>query len=120
MSLSDASDRLYLEEMLGAIEQLSKEVDDRPVAEWIEDRSRVAAASMYLIVLGEGAQKMSARLKATAPEIPWADMAGLRNRLAHGYFRADRRIIWQAAALYSPALVSVLQGLLLGLGPEET
>jgi len=117
--LSDAADRLYLEEMLGAIEQLTVEIDDRPVEEWIEDRSRVAAASMYLIVLGEGAQKISAVLKTTAPDIPWADMAGLRHRLAHGYFRADRRIIWQAAALHSPLLRAPLEALLFNLGPEE-
>jgi len=117
--LSDAIDRLYLEEMLGAIEQLAIEIDDRSVLDWIEDRSRVAAASMYLIVLGEGAQKISGALKAAAPEVPWADMAGLRNRLAHGYFRADREIIWQAAALYSPKLKAPLEALLASLGPEE-
>lgn len=116
--MSDLKDRLYLEEMIGAVDQLAVEVDDRPVDEWIEDRSRVAAASMYLIVLGEGAQNLSAALKAADPEVPWADIAGLRHRLAHGYFRADRRIVWQAAALHAPRLRPRFEALLASLGPE--
>jgi len=104
--------------MIGAVDQLAVEIDGRPMDEWIEDRSRVAAASMYLIVLGEGAQNLSEPLKQAAEGVPWADIAGLRHRLAHGYFRADRRIVWQAAALHAPLLPPQLKALLASLGPE--
>lgn len=104
--------------MLGAVDEIANQVDRRPVEQWIEDRTRVAAASMYLIVLGEGAQNLSAGLKALAPEIPWADISGMRHRLAHGYFRADRRVIWEAATLHTPALRPGLERLLQSLGPE--
>lgn len=117
-SLSDSRDRLFLEEMLGAIDEIANQIDDRPETEWIEDRTRVAAASMYLIVLGEGAQNLSPDLKALAPDVPWLDIGGLRNRLAHGHFRADRRVIWQAATLHTPALKPRLEQLLRSLGPE--
>lgn len=116
--MSDLKDRLYLEEMIGAVDQLAVEIGGRPVEEWIEDRSRVAAASMYLIVLGEGAQNLSSDLKNAAPQVPWADIAGLRHRLAHSYFRADRRIIWEAAALHAPQLKPHLEALLALLGPD--
>lgn len=117
--MSEPRDRLYLEEMIGAVDQLAVEIDGRPMDEWIEDRSRVAAASMYLIVLGEGAQNLSEPLKQAAEGVPWADIAGLRHRLAHGYFRADRRIVWQAAALHAPLLLPQLKALLASLGPES-
>ena len=117
--MSDEKDRLYLEEMLEALDRLAIEVGHRPAEEWIEDQSRVAATSMYLIVLGEGAQNLSSSLKHRAPDVPWADIAGLRNRLAHGYLRADRKIIWEAAALHSPMLKDALAALLSSLESER-
>ena len=111
-------DRLHLQEMIGAIEELAVQTAGGEQDSWIEDRTRVAAASMYLIVLGEGAQNLSATMKALAPAVPWVDIAGLRHRLAHSYFRADRRLIWQAASGHSQALKPVLQDLLQSLGPE--
>jgi len=109
-------DRLYLEEMLGAVGEIAALVDGQTEDVWIADRVRVAATSMYLIVLGEGAMCLSQSLKDTAPTVPWADMAGMRNRLAHGYFRADRRIIWETATSRVPDLEVTLLGLLEGLG----
>jgi uncharacterized protein with HEPN domain len=32
---------------------------------------------------------------AAYPEIPWAQMRGMRNRMAHGYFDIDLYIVWQ-------------------------
>lgn len=111
-------DRLHLQEMLGAIDEMAVQVARCEQEAWIEDRTRVAATSMYLIVLGEGAQNLSARIKAMAPDVPWPDIAGLRHRLAHSYFRADRRLIWSAASGHAQALKPVLQTLLVSLGPE--
>ncbi|MNU55565.1 HepT-like ribonuclease domain-containing protein [Brevundimonas sp. CEF1] len=111
-------DRLHLQEMIGAIDELAVQTTGGEQETWIEDRTRVAAASMYLIVLGEGAQNLSAEMKALAPDVPWANIAGLRHRLAHSYFRADRRLIWQAASGHAQALKSVLERLLRSLGPE--
>ncbi len=111
-------DRLHLQEMLGAIDELAIQVAGRDPETWINERTRVAASSMYLIVLGEGAQNLSSAITGLAPEVPWADIAGLRHRLAHSYFRADRRLIWEAASNHSQALKSVLQRLLASLGPD--
>ncbi len=104
--------------MIGAIDEMAVQVAGYEPEKWIEDRTRVAATSMYLIVLGEGAQHLSSEMKAMAPDVAWTDIAGLRHRLAHSYFRADRRLIWSAASNHAQALKPVLQRLLAVLGPE--
>ena len=111
-------DRLHLQEMLGAIDEMALQVTGSEQETWIDDRTRVAATSMYLIVLGEGAQNIWVDIKATTPDVPWSDIAGLRHRLAHSYFRADRRLIWNAASGHAQALKPILQRLLAALGPE--
>jgi uncharacterized protein with HEPN domain len=47
-----------------------------------------------LEIIGEAAGKVSAEARATYPEIPWADIIGMRNRLIHGYFDIDPDLIW--------------------------
>jgi uncharacterized protein with HEPN domain len=58
---------------------------------------------------GEAASRISAELRVVTPQVPWADIIGMRNRLVHAYFDIDPDIIWQAAIREMPALVPVLR-----------
>ena len=39
--------------------------------------------------VGEAAKKVSGEMKAAHPEIPWASIMSMRNRIVHAYFRLD-------------------------------
>jgi uncharacterized protein with HEPN domain len=49
---------------------------------------------------------------AQHPEIPWAQMRGMRNRMAHGYFDIDLNVVWDTVRLSLRDLRSKLQPLL--------
>jgi uncharacterized protein with HEPN domain len=77
------------------------------------------AVSMNLIVIGEGAVRLSPELKAQAPAVRWGDLIGLRNRLAHAYARTDPKVVFEAATLHVPELVTELKRLFtLPSGPD--
>lgn len=105
-------DRLHLTEMLDAVRQIEMDSGGLDRDQWVEVTTLVAAVSMYLIAFGEGAARLSEEIKAAAPDVPWPEIIALRNRLAHGYFRADRQIIWEAAVLKVPEVKPKLQALL--------
>lgn len=42
-------------------------------------------------------------------EIPWADMYGLRNRIAHEYFGIDFGIIWKITKDFLPDNLKIIQ-----------
>lgn len=105
-------DRLHLTEMLDALNQIEMDTAGLTRDEWVEVTTLVAAVSMYLVTLGEGAAQLSDEIKASAPGLPWTQMIGIRNRLAHGYFRADREIIWETAVLKAPLIRPALEDLL--------
>lgn len=64
------------------------------------DGMKILAASCMLIeAIGEGIKKIdditeSKLLAVERPEIPWADVIGMRNHIAHGYFDIDGDIVF--------------------------
>jgi uncharacterized protein with HEPN domain len=55
---------------------------------------KTSDAVLYnLVVIGEAAAQLSDDARASAPEIPWARVIGLRNLIAHEYFRVDLEVI---------------------------
>lgn len=46
-----------------------------------------------LAVIGEAVRALPQESKDTAPEVPWASIAGLRNVVIHEYFRVDPHLV---------------------------
>ena len=116
--MSNERDRLYLVEMLTAVTRISYNLGPFTVEKWMEIEPLVAVVCMNMIVLGEGAYRLSPDLKAMEPGVPWDDMKGMRNKLAHAYMRADLRRVWEAATFDVLCLEAPLKRLLASLGPE--
>jgi uncharacterized protein with HEPN domain len=69
-------------------------------------------ALMHLLqIIGEAARKVSDEFKIVHPEVPWADIVGLRHRLVHEYFRIIPEKVWKAVERDVPALLPMLEPL---------
>lgn len=55
---------------------------------------------------------MPVDFKDANSELPWAEMAGLRNRIVHDYFGIDLDIIWQVVSADLPELAGQIRALL--------
>lgn len=62
-----------------------------------------------LEVIGEAARRMPEDARALHPAIPWPQMAGLRNRLAHEYDSVDMGAVWVTATRDLPGIVQSLR-----------
>jgi uncharacterized protein with HEPN domain len=60
-------------------------------------------------VLGEATRRLSARFKLEHHEIPWDDIAGMRNRGVRGYDQVDLEIGWQVTQTSAPKLAQYLE-----------
>jgi uncharacterized protein with HEPN domain len=72
-----------------------------------QDKRTQQAVVMSLIVLGEAATKVMDKhpeFAAQHAEIPWHNMRGMRNRIAHGYFDIDLRVVWDTLQTALPTL----------------
>jgi uncharacterized protein with HEPN domain len=82
-------------------------VEGMDKASFLADMRSQQAVIMNLIIIGEIATKLardhSAFTKAN-PQIPWASMRGMRNRIAHGYFEINLDVVWETVLTALPAL----------------
>lgn len=46
-------------------------------------------------IIGEAANKIPTPIQAKFPDIPWALMIGMRNKLIHDYFGVDHQVLWK-------------------------
>lgn len=51
------------------------------------------AIARLLEILGEASARVSPGLQDRHPEVPWKDIAATRNRVIHGYFDVDMKIV---------------------------
>ena len=78
---------------------------------YLRDRKLQRALCMVLEIIGEAARAVSEEYKALHPEVPWKELAGLRNRIVHEYFRLDLNLIWDIVHTDVPALLAQLEPL---------
>ena len=60
-----------------------------------KDRMLVLSLVKEVEIIGEAAAKITPETKSRHPEIPWQDMALMRNRLIHVYFDVDLEVVWE-------------------------
>ena len=75
--------------------------------DFLADKRTQQAVIMNLVIIGEAATRMVSdfpEFTAAHPEIPWRNMRGMRNRIAHGYFDIDLGQVWETADMALPEL----------------
>lgn len=74
---------------------------------FLEDKKTQQAIIYNIMIIGEAATQIIneyPNFAETHPDIPWREMRGIRNRMAHGYYELNLDIIWDTVTSYLAAL----------------
>jgi hypothetical protein len=105
-------DAAYLWDMLQAARDAAAVVEGLKLKQLQQDRVRMLALERSMELIGEAARRVSRIFCAKHPEIPWKEIIGLRNILAHEYGRVDHAQLYATAIKDIPALALALTRLL--------
>lgn len=107
--MTDALD--YVDDICEAIEKIEQYTDGMNYEEFVGNERTVDAVLRNFEVLGEAAKNVPERTRREHSDVPWSEMAGMRDKLIHGYATIDRRIVWQTIEDELPELKPRMEGL---------
>jgi uncharacterized protein with HEPN domain len=103
--------RVRVNDIAEAAERAIGYVEGLTFEQFAADARTVDAVSYAIVVIGEAAKAIPETVAVAAPEIPWADIRGMRNKIAHEYFGVDVKVLWQTVREDLPQLLASLRAL---------
>ena len=97
---------------LEAIEKATKFVEGINYDDFGRDDKTVYAVIRALEIIGEATRKIPQDVKDKYTEIPWREIAGMRDKLIHDYFGVNLLVVWKAVSEDLPMIKSLLQRML--------
>lgn len=80
--------------------------------EFVEDPILMRAFVRSLEIIGEAVKYIPDEFREKYPDIPWKEIAGMRDKLIHGYFGVNYAIVWKTIKERIPELKILVEGLL--------
>ena len=105
-------DRVYLRHILDEITFLRRISQGRTLDDLVNDDYFAHAVRSAIEVIGEATKNVPDLIKKRNPDIPWREMAALRDRIIHGYFRIDYSVVWSVIIQDLPEIEPKISALL--------
>ena len=87
--------RLYLKDILSAMESIEAFVYRIDFKEFQADDKTASAVVRKLEIIGEAAKHVPDEIRRNYPDVPWKEMAGMRDKSIHFYFGIDYQLVWK-------------------------
>jgi uncharacterized protein with HEPN domain len=82
---------------------------------FLDDEVMKRAFARSIEIIGEAVKAIPDTFVAEHPQIPWRRMAGMRDRLIHGYFAVDYALFWNVATKHIGELDAGIASILTSL-----
>lgn len=86
--------RDYLDDILMAVDDIHAFVQGMDFQVFAADKKTVNAVIRSLEVMGEATKKIPTEIRNQHPQVPWREIAAMRDKLIHEYFGVDLEIVW--------------------------
>lgn len=111
--------RLFIKDILEAIEDIEAFVGKMSFDAFHADKKTRSAVVYKLEVIGEATKNIPASIRSKYKELPWRDMAGMRDKISHFYFGIDYQIVWEVVRKKVPIIKPAIKKILKGLEAEK-
>ncbi len=102
----------YLSDILEAMRRIVIYSAGLTFEQFMKDIKTQDAVVRNLEVIGEATKNLSSHLRKTYSQIPWRDLAGVRDKMIHHYFGIDYEIVWTIAKEQLPDILPHIEDIL--------
>lgn len=102
---------LFIKDMLECVERIEEFTGNMNFKEFLEDDKTKSAVVRKLEIIGEAAKNIPASIRQKHKNLPWSDMAKMRDKITHFYFGIDYEIVWEVIKTRLPEIKLIIQGI---------
>jgi uncharacterized protein with HEPN domain len=98
----------YIDDILDAILKIQTFLSGFDFETFSKDDKTQFAVIRALEIIGEASKKIPDKIKTSYSDIPWREIAGMRDKLIHDYFGVDIDVVWKTAVEDIPSIFNSL------------
>ncbi len=105
-------DLVFVTHILESIEHIEEFTKGMTKSDFLRSEMVQAAVIRKLEIVGEATKNIKRTFRKKYLEIPWENMAGMRDKLIHDYMGVDLKIVWVVVKKELPSLKKQVQHIL--------
>ena len=103
---------LYIKDILDCIDRIEEFIGDMNFDKFLEDDKTSSAVVRKLEIIGEATKNIPKSITQKYEEIPWKEMARMRDKIIHFYFGVDYEIVWKVIKERLPEIKPAIRQIL--------
>jgi uncharacterized protein with HEPN domain len=103
---------IHLKDINNAIDSINNFIEGMNFEQFESDDKTSSAVIRKFEIIGEATKNIPNSIKDKYPQIPWKDIAGMRDKLIHAYYEVDLNLVWITIQKRLPELQAFLNDVL--------
>lgn len=96
--------KLFIQDILDAIKDIEEFIREMKFDEFYDDHKTRSAVVWKIETIGEATKNIPKTIKTKYDDLPWKEMAGIRDKIAHFYLGIDYEIVWKVVKQRLPEI----------------
>ncbi|MCD6386497.1 DUF86 domain-containing protein [Candidatus Sumerlaeota bacterium] len=111
--------KLYIKDIIEYMERAEGYIKGLSFEQFLGDNKTCDAVVRCIEIIGEATKNVPPEIRDKYLSIPWRDMAGMRDKIIHGYFTVDFEEVWLVVKEEIPKLKPLIKNVLKDLEREK-